>query len=500
MSDFSTFRTNVRTLLTVDKDRLGISETDGFIDKMIRQALIEVQTYVPKYQIGHETVYGPDDLVVEGSASIGTMPDQAKVTSVGLSQVGQPCTRQPLDAYDWNCRFDLTCGGCSYAVTIDPHAKKFYVSPKVTDGYQVSMFWDGMKFDFANDDEVPFDEAVEMVVADYVTAKIERRVNKDLAMHESYMKSYYQGLWKLLTRARDQVRITTDPMAECNPSCPETTQDDTDIEFVAVGDSGESGELASTALISDTQEVANLVKSLDPDFFIHLGDANYPDGAAETIYDHFTKYYAAFIPNDIYAAWGEHDLGTTLDGQYGKPLLDVLYKIKELNSDKLYYQFTKGEVEFFVINSGYTDAEPREPDGITSGSTQGAWLQAALSASASVWKVVILHRAPYTSDIDHTPGVAVMRWPFKTWGADIVLSGHGHNYERIQVDGFPYIVCGLGGALKRGFGGLTTGSQVRYDDKNAVLRVTANATNLTVTLVNVDGEVVDSLALKQLED
>lgn len=500
MSDYQTFRINVRTLLTVDKDRLGISETDGFIDKMIRQSLIEVQTYVPKYQIGHETVYGPDDLVVEGSGSVGTLPEQAKITGVSMGEVGNPCTRQPLDEYAWGCRFDLTCGGCSYSFILDPHANKFYVSPKVTDGYQVSMFYDGMKLDFAATDTVPFDEAVELVVADYVTAKIERRVNKDLPMHESYMKSYYQGLWRLLTRARDQVRVVVDPNAKCEqPICQTVAVDDTDIEFAAVGDSGESGELASNAIISDTQEVANLVKSLDPDFFIHLGDTNYPDGAAETLYDHFTKYYAPFIPNDIYAAWGEHDLGTTLDGQYGKPLLDALYKIKDINSSKLYYQFIKGQVEFFVLNSGYTDADPREPDGITSVSTQGLWLQAALLASASVWKVVILHRAPYTSDIEHTPGTTTMRWPFKTWGADIVLSGHGHNYERIQVDGFPYIVCGLGGAIKRGFGSLVPGSQVRYDDANAVLRVTANATNLTVTLVNVDGQIVDSLALKQLE-
>ena len=38
-----------------------------------------------------------------------------------------------------------------------------------------------------------------------------------------------------------------------------------------------------------------------------------------------------------------------------------------------------------------------------------------------------------------------MQWPFAAWGADAVLSGHAHAYERIERDGIVYFVNGLGG-------------------------------------------------------
>ena len=39
-----------------------------------------------------------------------------------------------------------------------------------------------------------------------------------------------------------------------------------------------------------------------------------------------------------------------------------------------------------------------------------------------------------------------MQWPFKDWGADAVLTGHDHIYERLLVNGIPYFVNGIGGA------------------------------------------------------
>ena len=55
-----------------------------------------------------------------------------------------------------------------------------------------------------------------------------------------------------------------------------------------------------------------------------------------------------------------------------------------------------------------------------------------------------------------------MRWPFKAWGASIVLSGHDHDYERFSVDGLTYIVNGVGGASLRAFKTPIAGSQVRF--------------------------------------
>jgi hypothetical protein len=44
-----------------------------------------------------------------------------------------------------------------------------------------------------------------------------------------------------------------------------------------------------------------------------------------------------------------------------------------------------------------------------------------------------------------------MRWPFAQWGANAVLCGHEHFYERIEDSAFPnmpYIISGNGGNEK----------------------------------------------------
>jgi hypothetical protein len=76
-----------------------------------------------------------------------------------------------------------------------------------------------------------------------------------------------------------------------------SAQEPTSITFAAIGDYGsnESSEL----------DVANLVKSWNPDFIITLGDNNYPDGEASTIDANIGKYYHEFI----YPYRGTYGLG-----------------------------------------------------------------------------------------------------------------------------------------------------------------------------------------------
>lgn len=72
--------------------------------------------------------------------------------------------------------------------------------------------------------------------------------------------------------------------------------------------------------------------------------------------------------------------------------------------------------------------------------------QTQLAASTATWKLVMLHHSPFSSGSNHG-SIARLQWPYQTWGADAVLSGHDHLYERILAgSGFPYMVNGLGGA------------------------------------------------------
>jgi len=38
-----------------------------------------------------------------------------------------------------------------------------------------------------------------------------------------------------------------------------------------------------------------------------------------------------------------------------------------------------------------------------------------------------------------------VQWPYHDWGADLVMSGSRHGYERLSVNGRPYTVNGAGG-------------------------------------------------------
>jgi hypothetical protein len=54
------------------------------------------------------------------------------------------------------------------------------------------------------------------------------------------------------------------------------------------------------------------------------------------------------------------------------------------------------------------------------------------------------------------------QWSYKDWGASAVISGHDHDYERLNVGGLPYFVDGTGGAPIQPFATPVSGSQVRY--------------------------------------
>jgi len=204
--------------------------------------------------------------------------------------------------------------------------------------------------------------------------------------------------------------------------------------FAAIGDYG----FAGTA----EQQVSQLVKTWDPEFIITLGDNNYDAGDSTTIDQNIGQYYHTYIykykgrygpsasTNRFFPSLGNHDYYT----RNGEAYRDYF----TLPGNGRYYDFVRGDVHLFALNS-----DPAEPDGIGPNSVQAHWLQAKLAASTARWKVVYMHHAPYSSGVHgNTPE---LQWPFREWGASVVLAGHDHHYERLLVDELPYFVNGLGG-------------------------------------------------------
>lgn len=265
---------------------------------------------------------------------------------------------------------------------------------------------------------------------------------------------------------------TQTPTASATPLPP--------IRFAVIGDYGGGGQPEA--------DVANLVHSWQVDFIITTGDNNYPDGAAETIDDHIGRFYHSYIfpyvgkygsgadVNRFFPTLGNHDWNTDA----AKPYLDYF----ALPGNERYYDFTWGAVHFFAL-----DSDSREPDGVGQKSIQAKWLQEKLAASQAVWKVVYFHHAPYSSGL-HGP-TEWAQWPYAAWGADVVLAGHDHTYERLLIDGIPYFVNGLGGGSIYNFENVHPGSQVRYNADYGAMLVEADANKMVFQFFNRRGKLID---------
>ena len=259
------------------------------------------------------------------------------------------------------------------------------------------------------------------------------------------------------------------------------TPQTTSIKFAAVGDIGNTAGSAA---------VAKLIRSQSPQFVTLLGDLCYDDQPiAEQINANYSSEKTA---GRLYPALGNHEF---TDPCGGGPAAAGYLKYFTLPNNERYYDFVKGPVHFFALNS-YND-----PDGTRAGSKQGNWLKSKLAASTSPWQVVFFHHPPFSSGRHQSS--TYMRWPFEQWGVDAVLNGHDHDYERVLQDAngdgvkLPYFVSGLGGESRRGFGTIVSGSVKRYAAGDGALFVTATSTSLSFQFRNTAGNLIDSYAVNK---
>lgn len=271
-----------------------------------------------------------------------------------------------------------------------------------------------------------------------------------------------------------------------SPSPSPTMTPEVPVRFAVIGDYG----LDSAGLSA----VAALVKSWSPDFIVTTGDNNYPEGSAETIDENIGKHFHEYIgnyagaygegaeENRFFPTLGNHDWYT----QDAQPYFDYF----DLPGNERYYSITRGPVEIFALNS-----DSNEPDGVGRSSVQGQWLQDALSGSNAPWQIVVMHHAPYSSGTHG--GIDWAQWPYEEWGADAVLAGHDHTYERLEFDGIPYFVNGAGGSVLYNFEDIHPNSQVRYNAEFGAMLVEVTSTIMSFQFVTTSGVVVDQVTVHE---
>jgi hypothetical protein len=239
-------------------------------------------------------------------------------------------------------------------------------------------------------------------------------------------------------------------------------------------------------------DVATRVKSWNPEYIVSGGDNIYSPLAS---FAHVTTQYGSYVAERFYSAIQNHDYDEPAGG------IDDYFDFFVQNQGQMYYTFQRGSIQWFMLNTEPMSERPDntgDPESMEEG-PQGIWLRQQLLQSTALWKIVVSGNPPYSSTtrVLNQGGRAYMRLPYAAWGANAVMSGDAHGYERCIVDNFPYFVGGWSGTGLIGFGnpGMATGSRVRYSTKNGAIKITSRRGDIDQLLfeaITHDGTTVDT--------
>jgi len=183
------------------------------------------------------------------------------------------------------------------------------------------------------------------------------------------------------------------------------------------------------------EDVASLAAGI-PGTIALLGDIAYPDGSASDYADCFDRAWGPMLAR-IRPAPGNHDYQTTdATGYFAE------FGAAAGTPGEGWYSYELGTWHVVVLNSNCDFV-----GGCDEGSPQLNWLEADLEAHPSTCTLAYWHHPRVSSGRhgDDTRTDALWR-ALAGAGADVVLAGHDHDYERIgPTDTMRSFVVGTGG-------------------------------------------------------
>jgi Ca2+-binding RTX toxin-like protein len=230
-----------------------------------------------------------------------------------------------------------------------------------------------------------------------------------------------------------------------------------------------------------------------------LGDTQYHVGALEDFNAVFDKTWGRVKPI-IRPAVGNHEYSTSNARGY----FDYFNGVGNSNGpagqrDKGYYSFDIGNWHLIALNSQCDQvAHGGALNGCAHGSPQERWLQADLAAHRTSCTLAYWHSPRFNSGFrGNSPAGQAFFEVLHAAGADLVLSGDAHSYERFApqdpngaldpVRGIRAFVVGTGGVFFTGWSKLKPNSEARDNDTFGVLALTLHPTSYEWRFLPVPG-------------
>jgi acid phosphatase type 7 len=235
-----------------------------------------------------------------------------------------------------------------------------------------------------------------------------------------------------------------------------------------------AGDIADCKDLSGAEATAKLLETV-PGTVMAVGDLAYPDGNKEN----FTCYDKTWgrVKARTRPAPGNHEFHSDGASFY----FDYFGKDAGDPKDG-YYSYELGSWHIIVLNS-----ECEQVGGCEAGSRQEKWLRADLAAHPVACTLAYWHKPLFSSGSAHGNDLSVKAlWQaLDQANADLVVTGHDHDYERFAPQnadgtgdaarGIREFVVGTGGKNHRPFGAIQPNSEVRNADAFGVLKLTLRA-------------------------
>lgn len=205
----------------------------------------------------------------------------------------------------------------------------------------------------------------------------------------------------------------------------------------AIGDAGTSNQPLFPGYVQNQRGVRDAYYSYtagrDTDVMLLLGDNAYGNGTDPEYQVTYFQFYPDLIRTTVaWAAIGNHDVQAPSDAY---TMLDIFSMPTQgeaggvPSGNQHYYSFNYGNIHFVCLDSEISRRDPAGP--------MLTWLASDLAANTNDWLIAYWHSPPYTKgshDSDFESHLVDMRTYavpiLESYGVDLVLCGHSHNYER----------------------------------------------------------------------